>query len=316
MAKKSPRIGLRIGFMGTPDFAATALQALLDAGHDVVCAYSQPPRPKGRGHKLQKSPVHELAESRGIPVHTPKSLKSAEEQDIFKAHNLDVAVVAAYGLLLPLAILDAPKLGCLNIHASLLPRWRGASPIQRAIWAGDPQSGVTIMQMDEGLDTGDMLAKVSVDLDSAMTTPRLHDILAEKGAALCLDVLERMAKEGRLPGEKQDESGVTYAHLLKKEDGRIDWSQSAAKIDRQIRALNPWPGIFIGNDQNRIKITKAVLSSESAKEAAGTLISRTGDVVCGDGKILILKHIQPAGKQAMDVTSAINGGYLKVGEKL
>lgn len=307
---------LRIIFMGTPDFAAVALGALINSSHEVVAVYSQPPRPKGRGHHVQKSAVHELADAHNIPVFTPKSLKTAEEQEIFAGHNADIAVVAAYGLLLPQAVLGAPKYGCLNIHASLLPRWRGASPIQRAIWAGDAQSGVTIMQMDKGLDTGDMIAKVAVDLDDTMTASSLHDNLAEKGAALTLTVLDRIAAHGKPKAEKQDEALVTYAHLLTKEDGKIDWSQSAQEIDRQIRALTPWRSVYTGNDRDRIKILSAQVLGEKSSESAGFVLSRDGLVVCGGGSVLKILKIQPAGKQAMDFASAVNGGYIKVGQVL
>ena len=225
---------LRIGFMGTPDFALEALKAIHAVGHDVVCVYSQPPRPKGRGHKLQPSPVHEFAEQRGIPVFHPKSLKSEEAQDQFAAHNLDVAIVAAYGLILPKAVLEAPKMGCINIHASLLPRWRGASPIQRAIWEQDEESGVTLMQMDEGLDTGPEIMKKAVRLDEYETATILHDRLAILGAEMILEALDKLAKNGQLPHKEQESEGVTYAHLLKKDDGKINWNQHAEEIDAQI----------------------------------------------------------------------------------
>lgn len=307
---------LKIIFMGTPDFAAEALRALIGSAHEVVAVYSQPPRPKGRGHHVQKSAVHELAEKHNIPVFTPKSLKSIEEQAVFASHNADVAVVAAYGLLLPQAVLDAPKFGCLNIHASLLPRWRGASPIQRAIWAGDAQSGVTIMQMDKGLDTGDMIAKVAVDLDETMTASSLHDVLAEKGASLTLEVLADIAAYGKPKAEKQDESLVTYAHLLTKEDGKIDWTKNATEIDRQIRALTPWPSVYTGNEADRIKILAAQVVSNISGEQAGTILSRDGLVVCGDSSVLKILKLQPAGKQGMDFASAVNGGYIKIGQVL
>ncbi len=305
---------LRVIFMGTPDFAAHALRAIIESDHEVIAAYSQPPRPKGRGHKLQKSAVHELAESHDIPVYTPKSLKSAEAQEEFAALNADIAIVAAYGLLLPKAVLDAPKYGCLNIHGSLLPRWRGASPIQRAIWAGDEKSGVTIMQMDEGLDTGDMIVKGEVILDENITTPRLHDELATMGADLTLKTLDQVALNGAPPAEKQDESLVTYAHLLKKTDGQIDWGQSAVEIDRQIRALNPWPGVFALVQGKRFKILKA--SAECKKSTSdtrqGRVLDRMGHIACGSNTVLKIETIQPEGKKPMDFASVINGGYLKV----
>lgn len=308
---------LKIIFMGTPDFAAVALQALIDSPHEIVAVYSQPARPKGRGHHVQKSPVHELAEGQNIPIFTPKSLKSIEEQAIFASHNADVAIVAAYGLLLPPAILAAPQYGCLNIHGSLLPRWRGASPIQRAIWEGDAKTGVTIMQMDAGLDTGAMIAKDEVVLDDTMTASRLHDVLAEQGARLTLEVLERLARDKALPSEAQNNMHATYAHLLKKEDGRVNWRQSAVQIHRQIRALNPWPSVYTGEDvATRLKILEAVVPAQKTDAPAGTVLSRDGAVACGDGQVIKILKIQPAGKQGMDFSSAVNGGYVAVGQVL
>lgn len=305
---------LRIAFMGTPDFAAAALQALIDSSHEVVCVYSQPPRPKGRGHKVQNSPVHDLAESNTIPVFTPKSLKGTQEQEQFAAQNVDVAIVAAYGLLLPKAVLVAPKYGCLNIHASLLPHWRGASPIQRAIWEGDAKTGVTLMQMDEGLDTGGMIAKTEIGITPDMTTPQLHDALAATGAGLLLDVLAKLVADGEILSQPQDSSQATYAHLLKKEDGRVDWAQDAKKIHRQIRALNPWPGVYTGEGDARVKITEAAMPQVETQEKAGTVLTRDGNIACGSGSVLQILKIQPAGKQAMDFASAVNGGYVQVGD--
>ncbi len=305
---------LRIIFMGTPDFAAHALQALIDSNHTIIAAYSQPPRPKGRGHKLQKSAVHELAEKNNIPVYTPKSLKPADAQDEFAALNADIAIVAAYGLLLPKQILDAPKFGCLNIHGSLLPRWRGASPIQRAIWAGDEKSGVTIMQMDEGLDTGNMIAKSELMLDDTYTTPRLHDELASIGAQLTLRVLDQIASHGAPDSQKQDDANATYAHLLKKIDGQINWSQSATEIDRQIRALNPWPGVFAEIQGKRFKVLKAAVIDEKAQGDAGSgrILNKSGHVSCGANTVLKIETIQPEGKKPMDFASALNGGYITI----
>lgn len=304
---------LRIAFMGTPEFAAIALRRLCNAGHDVVCVYSQPPRPKGRGHKVQKSPVQDYAESQNISVHHPKSLKSAEEQDIFAAYDLDIAIVAAYGLLLPKAVLDAPKHGCINIHASLLPHWRGASPIQRSIWAGDNESGVTLMQMDEGLDTGPEILKRSVPITTQTTASSLHDALADLGGDMALEALETLTHAGSLKSIPQDNSKSTYAPLLTKEDGRINWEQAAIEIDRQIRALNPWPGVYTGDGNTRIKIHAASVVNEETSEKAGTILAKNGYTACGDGTILKLSTIQPAGKKAMDFASALNGGYVKIG---
>ena len=318
MSKKS----LKIAFIGTPDFAAEALQALCDSHHKIVCVYSQPPRPKGRGHKVQNSPVHDLAEKNNIPVFTPKSLKSDDAKAEFAAHNVDVAVVVAYGLILPSEILQMPKYGCLNIHGSLLPRWRGASPIQRAIWAGDEKSGVTIMQMDEGLDTGDMIAKSEITLTSDMTASMLHDSLAQMGASLVSDVLDTLASEGVVDTQKQDDTQATYAHLLKKSDGQVDWGQSAIEIDRQVRALNPWPGVWAEIQGKRFKIHDVGLADVDYPNYAGALcdegllpgavLNKDGLVLCGKKTVLKINKIQPEGKQAMDFVSALNGGYIDV----
>ena len=309
---------LRVGFMGTPDFALEALKAIDNSAHEIVCVYSQPPRPKGRGHHVQPSPVQAYAESRDIPVFHPKSLKPKDVQEEFAAHNLDVAVVAAYGLLLPLEVLEAPKYGCINIHASLLPRWRGASPIQRSIWAGDEQSGISLMQMDEGLDTGPVIEMQALGLAPRETASSLYDRLAGLGGKMITQTLNKLAENGQLTVKEQEKEGVNYAHLLKKEDGRINWEQTAAEIDRQIRALNPWPGVWTEAGGQRLKIIEAVLSSntEQGDDPAGTIIDKSGAVQCGAETYLQLVKVQPAGKQAMDFQSAINGGYLKIGHIL
>ena len=304
---------LRVIFMGTPDFAAQALRAIIASNHDVIAAYSQPPRPKGRGHQVQKSAVHELAESHDIPVYTPKSLKSPEAQTEFAALNPDIAIVAAYGLLLPVEILNSPQYGCLNIHGSLLPRWRGASPIQRAIWAGDEKTGVTIMQMDKGLDTGDMIIKGEVPLDDKITTPRLHDELAALGAKLTVQTLDQIASNGKPNAEKQDDALATYTHLLKKSDGQIDWSQSATEIERQIRALNPWPGVFAMIQGKRFKILKATVIQDEIENKShyGYVLDKAGHILCGANTVLKIETIQPEGKKPMDFASVINGGYIQ-----
>ena len=304
---------LRVIFMGTPDFAAQALRAIIASNHDVIAAYSQPPRPKGRGHQVQKSAVHELAESHDIPVYTPKSLKSPEAQTEFAALNPDIAIVAAYGLLLPVEILNSPQYGCLNIHGSLLPRWRGASPIQRAIWAGDEKTGVTIMQMDKGLDTGDMIIKGEVPLDDKITTPRLHDELAALGAKLTVQTLDQIASNGKPHAETQDDALATYARFLKKTDGQIDWSQSATEIERQIRALNPWPGVFAMIQGKRFKILKATVIQDEIENKShyGYVLDKAGHILCGANTVLKIETIQPEGKKPMDFASVINGGYIQ-----
>jgi methionyl-tRNA formyltransferase len=294
---------LRVVFMGTPEFSVASLEAVI-AAHDVIAVYSQPPRPAGRGYAVQKSRVHQCADKHGIPVFTPKSLKDEAAQKEFAALNADIAVVAAYGLILPKAVLDAPKHGCLNIHASLLPRWRGASPIQHAIWKGDTESGVTIMRMEQGLDTGPMIRKGVTPITAETTTSQLHDALAVIGANLIIDVLQNPGAEG----EKQNDANSTYAPMLDKKMGRIDWTNSATDIDRQIRALNPWPGTFTNAGKKRLKIIAATPTAGNG--APGTILNRAGIVACG-ADALQLRQIQPDGGKPMDIASALNGGYVK-----
>lgn len=307
---------LKIAFMGTPDFAATALQALLNSEHEVVCVYSQPPRPKGRGKKIQPSVVHELATQHGIEVRTPVNFKDEKNVQAFADLNLDVAVVAAYGLILPKTLLDTPQYGCINIHASLLPRWRGAAPIHRAILAGDKQTGVTIMQMDVGLDTGDMIKEDAVNITDQTTLMMLHDQLADMGGRLIIEVLDELAQEGSLPTVKQPEEGITYADKITKEEGKIDWSSSAFDIDRQVRALNLWPGAWcFDSSGKRIKILSAFAYVGDVRGEVGE-IAEGGDIICGGNTILSLKKIQPENKKPMEIGDALNGGILKIGEIL
>lgn len=307
-------MGLRVVFMGTPDFAVPALQALLASSHEVIAVYTQPPRPKGRGQQVQRSPVHEITAAANIPVHHPLSLKKDPEAvATFRALAADIAIVAAYGLILPAAVLDAPKYGCLNIHASLLPRWRGASPIQHAVWHGDEKSGVTIMQMNEGLDTGDMIVTAETVLTPETTAQSLHDKLAQLGGPLVVDLLDRLARGETLPHQKQDEAGAVYARLLSKADGQIDWTKDAASIDRQVRALNPWPGTyFLTADGARLKVLNGRVDEENATVPAGTVLDGAG-IACGDGRVYRLLRVQPDNSRAMDAVSALNGGYLKAG---
>lgn len=309
---------LRIAYMGTPDFAVPALQALIDSPHEVVCVFTQPPRPKGRGQKVQPSPVHVLADDHHIPVHTPRSLKKdMEAQAALATYAPDVVVVAAYGLMLPKNVLLLPKYGCLNIHASLLPRWRGAAPIQYAIWHGDKQSGVTIMRMEEGLDSGPMIARKEVPIRAETTAQSLHDELSALGAGAVMDVIRIIADTGSYESEQQDENLVTYAPVLKKEDGRINWNRTAQDIDRQIRALNPWPGVWTTDPQGRrLKIIEAEAVSEAYTEPPGTLTDHLGHVACGGDTALRLITVQPENAKRMDVVSAFNGGYLKMDDVL
>lgn len=305
---------LRLAFMGTPEFAAVGLRALIDAGHEIACVYSQPPRPAGRGHQMQRSPVHVLAEERGIPVRTPKSLRNAEAQADFTALDLDCAVVAAYGLILPQPILDAPRLGCLNIHASLLPRWRGAAPIHRSLLAGDSETGVTIMRMDAGLDTGPMLLKGTVPITERMTAVELHDALAVLGADLIVKALDGVAT-GSLTPVPQPEEGVTYAAKLTREDGRLDWSRSAAETERQVRALNPWPGVWFDLGKERIKVLGAEAADNTSGAAPGTLLDGRLTVACAEGAIR-LTRVQRPGKAAVDGDAFLRGFQLPVGTVL
>ncbi len=300
---------MRLVFMGTPDFAVPALDALIAAGHDIVCVYSQPPRPAGRGQKERPSPVHAFAAGRGIEVRTPASLKDAAAQAEFAALDSDVAVVAAYGLILPKAILDAPERGCLNIHASLLPRWRGAAPIQRALLAGDAETGVTIMQMDEGLDTGGMIRTGAVPIGPDTTASDLHDALAALGAKFVVEVLAA----GDWAAEPQPESGATYAAKLGRDEGRIDWTASAAEIERKVRALNPWPGVWCEFDGDRLRVLAASLADRTG--TPGEVIAEPLVVACGEGA-LALETVQRAGRSAMAAADFVRGTSVPVGTVL
>jgi len=304
--------------MGTPEFAVGPLAALYEAGHHILAVYSQPPRPAGRGKKLQASPVQQWAEAHDIPVFHPKSLKrdeAARDAFVALAQDADLGVVAAYGLILPQEVLDAPKHGCMNMHGSLLPRWRGAAPIQYSIWKGDEETGVTIMQMDVGLDTGDMLYKGSVPISAQTTAASLHDDLSALGAQLMVKAADDLARGALAAPQKQDDSLSNYASMLKKEDGIIAWDNTAHEIDRQVRALNPWPGTFVMQGDEPLKIKAGhVVDNVTSNEPCGTLLNKQGDIACGGGGIYRITLIQPAGKKAMDVASALNGGYLKIGD--
>ncbi len=304
---------LRLAFMGTPEFAARIFEAVRGAGHEIVAVYSQPPKPAGRGQHVQKSPVHLAAEDAGIEVRTPKTLRDPVEQKIFADLKLDVAVVAAYGLILPAPILTAPKWGCVNVHASLLPRWRGAAPIQRAILAGDTESGVTIMQMAEGLDTGDMLALDRLPITDATTAQTLHDDLAAMGASLIVRALDGLAT-GAIRPVPQPAEGATYAAKLTREDGLIDWSKPAVEIERQIRALVPWPGCYFMLGDEPVKLLAAsVIADQSG--VSGTLLDDRFTVACGQGALRLLK-VQRGGKSATDGAAFLRGSRLQIGQKL
>ncbi|MEJ0061961.1 MAG: methionyl-tRNA formyltransferase [Alphaproteobacteria bacterium] len=297
--------------MGTPDFAIPALRALHEAGHAIAAVYSQPPKPSGRGHHIHKSPVHLYAEAQGIPVLTPRSLRGTQEQDEFARLGIDCAVVAAYGLILPQPMLDAPRLGCVNIHASLLPRWRGAAPIHRAILAGDSESGITIMKMDAGLDTGAMLSHRALPIAPAMTAGALHDALAILGAALIAETLPLYAA-GKITPEPQPESGVTYAAKLKKEEGAVDWSQPADAIERQIRGFQPWPGTWFKLGDENIKLLAAEIMPDM-HAAPGTLLGDAA-VACGKDALRLIT-VQRPGKAPVSGADFINGLRLKPGAK-
>ncbi|MBY6072096.1 methionyl-tRNA formyltransferase [Marinobacter salsuginis] len=300
---------MRLVFAGTPDFAATALKALIAAGHTIVGVYSQPDRPAGRGRKLQPSPVKQVALDHEIPVFQPETLKTAEAQKQLADLKPEVMIVAAYGLILPKAVLDIPIHGCLNIHASLLPRWRGAAPIQRAIAAGDAETGITIMQMDEGLDTGAMLLKSLTAIDTSDTGGSLHDRLAELGGKAIIKALE-LLKKGELTGEPQNDDLACYASKLSKTEGHIDWATDATAIERLIRAFNPWPGTYTDLGDQRIRIHEARALVTDSDAFPGTVVHRDRDgidIACGNGTLRIT-HLQLPGSRAQSVNDLINGG--------
>jgi len=292
---------LRIVYAGTPEFAAVALQALIESPHQVIAAYTQPDRPAGRGRKLKASPVKELALAHDIPVYQPESLKSTEEQAQLAALEPDMMVVAAYGLLLPAEVLAIPRLGCLNIHASLLPRWRGAAPIQRAILAGDAETGITIMQMDVGLDTGDMLYKLITPIQESDTAQTLHDRLAGLGAQAIIEALQGL-QEGTLKAQQQDDAQANYAKKLQKSEAAIDWSQPAQQIARQVAAFNPWPVAQTQNGEEVLRIWEARALEEQSGNTPGSVIrtDKQGiDIACGEGVLRLLRLQRPGGKPQM-----------------
>jgi methionyl-tRNA formyltransferase len=300
---------MRLAFMGSPEFAVPTLQALHDAGHEIAAVYCQPPRPAGRGQALQPSPVQRRAEALGLPVRTPARLRrDAAEHAVFAALELDVAVVAAYGLILPPVMLEAPRHGCLNVHASLLPRWRGAAPIQAAILAGDTVSGVTIMQMDAGLDTGPMLLRGEVPLGPRATTPELHDALAELAPKLLLRVLQHPPTPVAQPDE-----GVTYAEKLTRESGRMDWTQEAVALDRRVRALNPWPGTLCAVATEPLKVLAAEPVAGSGEP--GTVLDEALTVACGSGALRLLR-VQAPGRAEVDAAAFQRGRRIAPGTRL
>nr|WP_047166592.1 methionyl-tRNA formyltransferase [Sphingomonas sp. Y57] len=302
---------MRIAFMGTPDFAVPTLDALVAAGHDLAAVYCQPPRPAGRGKALMPSPVQRRAEELGIPVRHPITLRDAEAQAHFAALDLDVAVVAAYGLILPQAVLDAPRQGCLNVHGSLLPRWRGAAPVQRAILTGDRTTGVTIMQMERGLDTGPMLATVETPIDGK-TGGKLTDELARSGAALMVRVL---ADLGAYPPVVQPENGVTYAAKIDKAEARIDFAEAAGQIERQVRAFNPTPGAWFEHQGERIRVLACEVIDRHVLTAPGEVIDDALTIACINGAIRPTR-VQRAGKAAMSAGELLRGFAIPAGTHL
>lgn len=298
---------LKIIFAGTPDFAARHLDALLSSGHQIVGVFTQPDRPAGRGNKLTASPVKQLAEQHAIPVYQPKSLRPLENQQLVAQLDADVMVVVAYGLILPEAVLNMPRLGCINVHGSLLPRWRGAAPIQRALWAGDADTGVTIMQMDVGLDTGNMLHKLSCPIEASDTSATLYDKLASLGPAGMLTTLEQLADNSAIP-EVQDESLVSYAEKLSKEEARLDWTLSAAQLERCIRAFNPWPVSYFIIDDQPVKVWKASVLPAASHCRPGEILQadKSGIQVATADGVLNIEELQPAGKKAMKAQDLLN----------
>lgn len=305
-------MALRIAFMGTPEFSVPVLRALHDAGHNVVAVYSQPPRPAGRrGLELTPSPVEQAARSLGVPVHTPKSLKSAEEQQQFADLDLDVAVVVAYGLLLPKAILDAPRYGCFNGHASLLPRWRGAAPIQRAIMAGDKTTGMMVMKMDEGLDTGPIALTKTIAIEPEMTAGELHDALSQLAAPLMVDAMEQLEK-GTLQLTPQSEQGVLYASKISKDEARIDWSKPALELQKTICGLSPFPGSWcemeIAGKRERVKLLGAKYIDNQSL-GIGHIEPDSLIIHCKDGRLQITR-LQKSGGKALDGKTFLHGFHV------
>ena len=310
---------MKIAFLGTSAFAVPALRALVEAGHDVAFVYTRAPRPAGRGQLERKTPVHQLADELGLPVRTPRTLKNDEEAAAFKALDLDAAVVVSYGHILPRSFLDAPVMGCLNIHGSLLPRWRGAAPIHRAILAGDSETGVTTMRMDEGLDTGPMLLAESTPISAADTAESVHDRLAELGARLIVSTLDGLLRRS-IESVVQPTEGVTYAHKLGKEEGVLDWRRPAAELERKVRAFHPWPGTSFEAPKDggveRIKVLAATLTLAGGAPGSVT-IARDGFpvVTCGVGGLKLLK-LQRPGKSAQSADAFLRGFALEAGTVL
>jgi methionyl-tRNA formyltransferase len=307
---------LRITFMGTPEFAVPTLTEIVSSGHDVAAVYTRAPKPAGRGQAERKSPVHLAAEAFGVPVFTPRSLRGGDEQGVFALHGSDVAVVVAYGLILPKPILDAPALGCLNLHGSLLPRWRGAAPIQRAVLAGDKRTGVMVMRMDEGLDTGPVGLVDEMPIGPDMTTGELHDAMMRVGADLMRRALAALER-GSLTFTPQSDAGVTYAHKIEKAEARIDWSLSAEAVHNQIRGLSPFPGAWfeaeLGDKPTRVKVLRSTLATGSG--APGTVLDEALTIACGSGAVRLVV-VQREGKGPLDADAFLRGTGSLSGQRL
>lgn len=312
---------MRIIFAGTPEFAAQHLQALLSSDHEVVAVYTQPDRPAGRGNKLTPSAVKQVAQQHNLPVYQPVSLKDSNAQDEFKSINTDIMVVVAYGIILPLAILNTPRFGCVNVHGSILPRWRGAAPIQRAIWAGDKETGVTIMQMDEGLDTGDILHIAQLPIAPSDTSASLYNKLAELGPTALISSLDNFSS---LKPIKQQNELATYAEKLSKQEAKVDWSNSAEQLSLNVRAFNPWPVVWFSFNDAAIKIWAAteqkLSASEQAKYQIGEVLqyNKSGLLVCCGEHALLITQLQQPNKKAQTIENTVNGqpNLFTVGEVL
>jgi methionyl-tRNA formyltransferase len=302
---------LRLVFMGTPDFALPVFKALLSSPHQVVAVYTQPPRPAGRGYELKKSPVHELADQHHIPVFTPVNFKNEQDLSQFKDLQPDVAIVAAYGLLLPQSILETPRFGCINVHVSLLPRWRGASPVQQAILAGDEESGVTIIQMEKAMDAGPILRQKAIPLPQDATAQALYHLLFEMGGEMISDVLDRTLKGTLLP-TLQSETGLSYAPKITKKDAFLDWSKPAIYLERQVRAFNSWPGAVFTWNREQIKVWKAKVVPGFTNKVPGTLLNDDFVIACGQDALQIL-ILQLPGKKPMDIDAFKNGHQIPTG---
>ncbi len=310
---------LKIVFAGTPDFAARHLAALLSSEHEIIAVYTQPDRPAGRGKKLTASPVKNIAVEHGIAVYQPENFKSDQAKQELADLNADLMVVVAYGLLLPQAVLDTPRLGCINVHGSILPRWRGAAPIQRSIWAGDTETGVTIMQMDIGLDTGDMLKIATLPIEGNDTSASMYEKLAQLGPSALVECLTEIA-QGTAVAHKQDDELANYAKKLSKEEARINWQDDARHIERCVRAFNPWPMSHFDVADNSVKVWQSQVAEQSTEQPAGTIIKadKTGIYVATGNGVLVLQQLQVPGKKAMPVQDILNSrsSWFAVGTQL